>query len=71
MLIFGQMASKHKKGPSFYSPTIELPVSQLQRDLIRTFLITLFIFGLLGGLYYWLERAGGWKILTQVWQYGR
>ena len=58
------------KGPDFYTPTVKLPMSQMQKDLLRTAIITTVILICLGGLYYWLER-GGWKILTQVWQYGR
>lgn len=85
MLIFVQMATKRTKlqkiaaaakrvssvkGPDFYTPAVKLPMSQMQKDLLRTIIITFLILIILGALYYWLER-GGWKILTQVWQYGR
>ena len=58
------------KGPDFYSPVIKLPMSQVQKDLFKTMIITTLILVCLGGIYYWLSR-GGLEVLTQVWQYGR
>lgn len=56
--------------PKYYSPTIKLSEGQLQKDLLRTVIVTIIMLGLMAGLYYWMGR-GGWTVLTKIWQYGR
>jgi len=58
------------KGTSFYAPSPKLPINQMQKDLLRTIIVTTIILILLGGLYYWIGK-GGWETLSKIWQYGR
>lgn len=53
----------------FYQPELSLPTKLLQRDLVRTLLVTAVALGLQIGLYMYLKQ-GGWQVISKFWERG-